>query len=72
MGFTNKVLFSPDVTKLIKKPVNYLKQEIGTSDMRLQKAKFGKKINEILPPFDSEYYLPEKAKKKLPVRNQVS
>lgn len=39
-----------------------LKEEVGESSLRLKKAKFGHKISDILPPYDSTFYLPEKGK----------
>lgn len=46
----------------VKDANGILKDEIMESALRLKAAKFGHKINEIAPEYNSTYYLPDKTK----------
>ena len=37
-----------------------LKEEIAESFLRLKAAKYGHKLEEIVPPYDHSFYLPDK------------
>lgn len=57
------MLFSPQSKKLIgfRNANQVLKDEIQESQLRVKAAKYGHKLDDIVPPYDQSFYLPDKS-----------
>jgi hypothetical protein len=60
--FSNQRLLTPRMRKLMsnKDARDVLHEEVNESVLRLKKAKFGHRLNDIVPDHQNKFYLPEK------------
>ena len=60
--FSNQRLLTPRMRKLMsnKDARVVLHEEVNESVLRLKKAKFGHRLNDIVPDHQNKFYLPEK------------
>ena len=60
--FSNQRLLTPRMRKLMsnKDARDVLHEEVNESVLRLKKAKFGHRLNDIVPDHKNKFYLPEK------------
>ena len=61
--FSNKRLMTPRMRKMTQKSDarDLLQDEVNESILRLKKAKFGHRLDEIVPDHPNKFYLPDKA-----------
>lgn len=61
--FSNQRLMTPRLRKMAvnKDAREVLAEEVNESVLRLQKAKFGHKLSDIVPDHKKQFYLPDKA-----------
>ena len=61
--FNNQRLLTPRMRKLMnnKDARELLQEEINESVLRLKQAKFGHRLNDIIPDHNNSFYLPDKS-----------